>query len=932
MLVKRLIFSALVVLTAFYIAACGGSSSKSSGDGGSQNPALTIAAVALPTGYVGSNYTSTTLTASGGSGSGYTWSVSSGTSIPAGITLSPAGVLSGKPTAAGSNSFGVTVTDSTKATATTQLSMTVKAGVSISTPPALPDGYVGASYSQTLAATGGTGAGYTWTLASGASLPDGLTLTPAGVLSGNPTATGAASFNVIVTDSAQNTAAIQFSTSIKTGIAVATPPALPTASVGTYYEQQLVATGGSGTGYTWSLASQAALRSSARRMTSTGVPDGLALSSDGWITGTPTSAGSSTATVIVTDSAGNSASMAITFTITAGLTITTSSSLPGGHPGDLYSQKFTATGGSGIYTWVSDDLPGGLRLSTDGDLTGSLPAANTYTFHVTVMDSAESSASAAFTLTVTNELRFATSSTLITTYLGPNYSTTIRAKGGSGRGYAFTVTSGSTLPAGLTLSGSGVLSGKPTAAGSFSFEITVQDSASSTATQAFSLTVNSGVTITSPSTLPAASTGTAYSQTLAVTGGSGSGYIWTLTSGGPSLSAVGLSFSNGTVSGNPTATGTASFSVSVTDASLTHASGTFTIPVHAPGAGFAVSGQITLGNACGLPSIPAITLYLDTNPATTVASDTSGNYSFASVPDGSYTITPSIAGANSIFSPSSLPVTVNGGAVTGLNFVASLAYKVSGTVSYSGAQAGQIYVWLRNKNCGGDPLGTSITAPGAFTIEGVPPGTYMLGAGIDSLGFGYQNDVDAAGLASPDVTIDDADVTGTTITMTDPSQSTLTTTGPTIYAVTPNASGAVINFQPIIGPHPIFNQIELPDTYVLQCTEDPTFALINQTLSFKAGGSNGTGVLILNDSHLASGNTYYFRMLAQATVQNQVHNTDWTIYSEDGINPTGVTIADPAGNAISGTSPSAQLQPARCMSATTTCRPGRSMPPAFKAR
>ena len=59
-------------------------------------------------------------------------------------------------------------------------------------------------------------------------------------------------------------------------------------------------------------------------------------------------------------------------------------------------------------------------------------------------------------------------------------------------------------------------------------------------------------------------------------------------------------------------------------------------------------------------------------------------------------------------------------------------------------------------------------------------------------------------------------------------------------------------------------------------------------------------MLILNDSRLASGNTYYFRMLAQATVQNQVHNTDWTIYSEDGVNPTGVTIADPAGNAISG--------------------------------
>src|SRR4051794_25850807 len=86
-LVKRLIFSALVFLVGLYITACGGSSSKSGG-GGSQNPALTISAVTLPVGYVGSGYTSTTLTASGGSGSGYTWSVSSGTSLPAGVNLS----------------------------------------------------------------------------------------------------------------------------------------------------------------------------------------------------------------------------------------------------------------------------------------------------------------------------------------------------------------------------------------------------------------------------------------------------------------------------------------------------------------------------------------------------------------------------------------------------------------------------------------------------------------------------------------------------------------------------------------------------------------------------------------------------------------------------------------------------------------------------
>src|SRR5438874_8339434 len=98
-LVKRLILSALVILTGFYITACGGKSHA--GGGGSQNPLLTINAVTMATGYVGSNFTSITLHASGGSGTGYTWSVSGGTSLPAGITLSAGGVLGGKPTAEG---------------------------------------------------------------------------------------------------------------------------------------------------------------------------------------------------------------------------------------------------------------------------------------------------------------------------------------------------------------------------------------------------------------------------------------------------------------------------------------------------------------------------------------------------------------------------------------------------------------------------------------------------------------------------------------------------------------------------------------------------------------------------------------------------------------------------------------------------------------
>ncbi|GAA2076273.1 hypothetical protein GCM10009840_08290 [Pseudolysinimonas kribbensis] len=68
------------------------------------------------------------------------------------------------------------------------------------TPSVLPQGTVGQPYSTTLQASGGLGAPYTFALADGSSLPDGLTLSASGVISGTPTAAGTTSFTVAVDD------------------------------------------------------------------------------------------------------------------------------------------------------------------------------------------------------------------------------------------------------------------------------------------------------------------------------------------------------------------------------------------------------------------------------------------------------------------------------------------------------------------------------------------------------------------------------------------------------------------------------------------------------------------------------------------------------------------------------------------------------------
>jgi hypothetical protein len=85
-------------------------------------------------------------------------------------------------------------------TATTTFTLTINAPLAISTPAALPAGVAGVAYAVTLQATGGVPP-YTWSLNTGSTLPAGMTLTSAGILSGTPATAGSYSFGITVTDS-----------------------------------------------------------------------------------------------------------------------------------------------------------------------------------------------------------------------------------------------------------------------------------------------------------------------------------------------------------------------------------------------------------------------------------------------------------------------------------------------------------------------------------------------------------------------------------------------------------------------------------------------------------------------------------------------------------------------------------------------------------
>jgi uncharacterized repeat protein (TIGR03803 family) len=284
------------------------------------------------------------------------------------------------------------------------------------------------------------------------------------------------------------------------------PTTLPAATVGASYSQTITASGGTAP-YTYAV-------------TAGSLPTGLSLSSAGVLSGTPTAAGSASFTVTATDSDGNTGSQPYTLTVGLALSPTT---LPAATVGASYSQTITASGGTAPYTFAVSGgaLPAGLSLSSAGVLSGTPTAGGSSSFTVTATDSNSDTGSQGYSLTVNPATITVAPKTVPAARVGASYSDTLTASGGTAP-YTFAVTSG-LLPAGLGLAASGVLGGTPTAGGSFSFTVTATDSSTGTGpysgSRSYTLTVKAATITVSPSTLPAAKAGVSYSRTITASGG-----------------------------------------------------------------------------------------------------------------------------------------------------------------------------------------------------------------------------------------------------------------------------------------------------------------------------------------------------------------------------------------------------------------------------
>jgi hypothetical protein len=236
---------------------------------------------------------------------------------------------------------------------------------------------VGAAYSQQLADQG-IKSNVTYEVTSGA-LPAGMTLSPAGLISGTPTAVGSATFTVKGTATSVDPSADGTRVDSKTYTLNVSEPLVarvPTraAEVGVRYAGSLSATGGQGP-YTWS---------------ATGLPAGLTVGNSGTVTGTPVAAGSYQSQITVTDANGNIKTTDVTYRVAAKLVISTKR-LSAATVGRSYVARLKVKGGVRPLRWtiVRGRLPAGLKLGArTGAIAGTARAAGSVRVTVRARDAA----------------------------------------------------------------------------------------------------------------------------------------------------------------------------------------------------------------------------------------------------------------------------------------------------------------------------------------------------------------------------------------------------------------------------------------------------------------------------------------------------------------------------------------------------------------
>jgi hypothetical protein len=318
----------------------------------------------------------------------------------------------------------------------------------------------------------------------------------------------------------------------------------------------------SNSGVTWSLLGAGTLTSKTAMTVTYTAPAGVTAAATASVEATPVK---------------NTLFVAATEIILAPSPVIATNSLPNGTVGIAYSDQLTSTGGASPLVWALSNgtLPTGLSLSASGLISGTPTIIGSSTFTVQITDSATTprTYSETLTLIVIAPMLTITTATIPNGVVGTPISDQLTLIGGIAP-YTWSVASG-TLPMGVTLSSTGLLSGTPATSAIYTFTAQVTDTEPTPqiATKPFTFTVYNALKITT-TTLPNGSLKDPYpATTLQYTGGTPS-VTWTV-SGLP----AGLSYSaaTNTITGTPTAVGTSTVNLTLIDSSTPKQTATATL-------------------------------------------------------------------------------------------------------------------------------------------------------------------------------------------------------------------------------------------------------------------------------------------------------------------------------------------------------------------
>lgn len=666
-------------------------------------PVITSAAGA--TGLVGSAFSYTVQA----SGSPASYAVGG---LPAGLTFNAStGLISGTPTAGGTYSLTLSATNVT-GTGNGTLNLVVAAAASsppVVTSPAGAVALLKEPFNYFLTANPPA------TSFAASNLPAGLSFdSTTGQISGTPTTAGAYTVPVTATNAAGSIQVTLNLSVINPSFAVFTSPAAVSAVVGQAFSTTLTSSG-----TTSSLSS------------ASGLPAGLSINpTTGVISGTPTSAGTTSVTISQRTNLGYASGKLLITVAAAAPTVPVISNPAGAGAYARVPFSCTLQATNSPTSFSASGLPSGLTLNTStGVISGTTTSTGTYSVAVSATNARGVSGTATVTLYVTTLGSVAPvfSAASVAGMVGSPLTYTVTTNDPN-----FIYQSASNLPPGLTLNGNtGAVTGTPAAAGIYSTTFNVTNSYDTSSTSVLTFSISAAPTSVPTLTSPAGaggSVGTAFSYTVTASNAA--------TSLGATGLPTGLSFhaATGVISGTPAASGKFSIPLTATNA-VGQGSATLTLAIAAmPPVAPTLTTDNPLIELCALGSTSYVYIYATGNP---------GSYAATGLPSGLSvnTATGLISGAAT--TAGTYPVTISASNTTGsasavTTFIVTPATVVPAFTSLSAEATGNVgasfadYLEVVNSPTsyavGGLPPGLSLNAANS-TVNGTPTaaGIYQVG-------------------------------------------------------------------------------------------------------------------------------------------------------------------------------------------------------------